>query len=76
MIPWVEGTSKLPKYPFSNLRDSMSHYMKGNISFFLSAVKDCRTSHVSIKHVRNCGKYGDENAERNLDYDIVNKLVE
>ena len=73
MVEWVEGKSELPKYPFSNLRDSMAHYMKGNISFFLSAVKDCRISHVSIKHVRNCGKYGDENAERNLDYDIVNK---
>ena len=74
MTDWVEGNASLPKLPYSNLRDSMAHYMKGNIALFLSAVKNFKSSHVNIKNMVNTGELGDNQPLRVLDYNIVNTV--
>ena len=58
-------------FKFVNLRDQMSHYMKGNIMIFISGIENCEIKNIRMESINNEGDNCDCDEIRYIDYNII-----
>uniref|UniRef100_A0A6C0EJZ8 Uncharacterized protein n=1 Tax=viral metagenome TaxID=1070528 RepID=A0A6C0EJZ8_9ZZZZ len=56
---------------FTNLRDQMNHYMKGNIMLFISGSENVTIKNITMKNINNSGASSDNDETRIGDYKVV-----